>query len=156
MSGEDPLRSHAARPAQPSRGRSSFQALVAFSVIPPAFRNPVQAAVGVRRLVGIVLIQARVYARLPADSLEYLGLTAVGNTALPLVEGTAFEAEGGAGRVAVVEAGARLGAVVVGDVVRAAGPAARAAVPGAAARVPLRQEVMKVLRSSPFSFCVLA
>jgi len=42
---------------------STLQSLVALAVIAAALHDPLQAAIGVARLVGMVLVKARVHAR---------------------------------------------------------------------------------------------
>src|SRR5215469_16581504 len=48
----------------PAQVTSAFQLLVAFAVIAAAFLDPFQTAVGISRLVGVVLIEASVHAGL--------------------------------------------------------------------------------------------
>src|SRR5262245_60626604 len=55
---------HRLRLASPNQISSAFELLVALAVIAAALLDPSQTAVGVARLVGIVLIQARVQPRL--------------------------------------------------------------------------------------------
>src|ERR1700756_2028787 len=50
------------RPGPGSRSSRPFEALVAFAVIAAALLDPLQAAIGARGLVGVVLIEAGVHA----------------------------------------------------------------------------------------------
>src|SRR5579872_380646 len=52
-----------------SSSSGSFEALVAFAVVAAALLDPFQAAIGICRLVGIVLIEAAVHARLASAFL---------------------------------------------------------------------------------------